>query len=893
VSDKKELTPQQEAYYARQKERDEAVNALSVTSDEAKERLIKKYGKDQKSLQIVLDTKPELIQKYYPFLMDAPKDRANLALSFLGWSYYNESPSIFNHHDGEYFYSKTREVWEHHRGEDGEYVTDPVTGRWIKLNERVAGTKWRLGKGEGGRFPFPKSLFDLVWDFGTVIVCEGEKDAINLNLYGVPALTLGGTSEKWSLFKETLAGMDVIIWLDNDESGRNAADRFFNELKDVCTSLMIVDWRRLDPSAENKADASDYLLKVGRIGADALLRRLKNSRFTVSVTKSWEEVAGAMMEKMSPLHHERDNELAEMMKIFIDVLKRDPESKAYSAIMDRANASLRKYPEKAELVRISRLDNLSDDEKENIKEYEKKCAKGVALLEDACEDAVLYEYFDKAMVGDMRKHVAADVVIHWHDSFRAVGVDFVRLSGQYLFWCGTHYHPVTDTQLSNSFNRFLEMARVNPKQRENYGTFKRPALESIRDKAYHIDDNKSRWEEYAIINHQGGTIIIDEAGNIQHKAHERDDCMTYVLPFAYDPNAKAKKWHKVLERILPDEAVRMVVQEYIGYLFLPGYLQNFLFLYGQGANGKSLLIKVIAALFDKKDVSNLTVQDMYDHKLHALRGKKLNISSELAGNATAHGQIETVKLIAEGGTITIDPKHEAPYDLNTPPKLVMSANTKLTGGGQNDGLIRRLIMIPFDVQIPKHERNAKLHKEIIAEEMPGVLNWAIEGLIRLVQNDNQFTQSNILDSAIEEYREETDQVYLYIKECLGQYVGAIPDDERMVRKVHDLPIIYNSRIMIPTKSVYQHYCLWAKESGVHEMKQPTFISKLCEKLKTKAENKRYKALTIKKTFAGGESSMAYESKTGNVLVGFSITGDIMLNVGGMNVTVMQTIEQGE
>lgn len=888
-----EKTEAQQRYHDRQKEREEAMLIASTTTEEAKEKLKVRYEKDQNALRRVLESKPELIQKYYPFLMDAPKERADLALSFMGWSHYHDSPSIFNHDNGEFYYGKTREKWDHHKDENGNNVINPETGYFIKLNTRVKGSKWIKGAGEHGSYPFPKALFDDLWSFGPIVVCEGEKDALNLSLYGVACLTLGGTSETWLPHREVLRDAHIILWLDNDEPGRKASDKFFHEIKEVCASVMIVDWRRLDPTAENKADASDYLVKIGRIGADALIRRLQNSRFVQSVTKTWEEVSGTMMEHLKPLHHERDNELSEMMKIFIDVLKRDPESKAYSAIMDRANAQIRKYPEKAELVRLSRLTNISDEEKANIAEFEKKCAKGVAILEDACEDAVLYEYFDKTMVGDMRKHVAADVVMHWHQSFQDIGVDFVRLSGQYLFWCGTHYQPVTDTQLSNTFNRFLEMSRVNPKQRENYGTFKRPALESIRDKAYHIDDMKSRWEEYAVINHQGGTIIIDENGNITHKAHEREDCMTYVLPYAYDPNAKATKWNKVLERALPDEAVRMVVQEYAGYLFLPGYIQNFLFLYGQGANSKSLIVKVISALFDKKDVSNLTVQDMYDHKLHALRGKKLNISSELSGNATAHGQIETVKLLAEGGTITVDPKHESPYDLIKPPKLIMSANTKLQGGGQNDGLIRRLIMVPFDVQIPKAERDPKLHLKIINDEMPGVLNWVIEGLVRLVKNDMQFTQSNILDSAIEEYREETDQVYLYIKECLGQYVGAVPDNDNVVRKVHDLPLIYNPNIMIPTKSVYQHYCVWAKEAGVHEMKQPTFISKLCEKLKTKAVNKRYNALTIKKTFAGGESSMEYVSKTGNVLVGFSITGDITINVGGMNVSVMDTIRQGE
>jgi len=699
--------------------------------------------------------------------------------------------------------------------------------------------------------------------------------------------------ERWEPHSEILRNRNVILWHDNDEAGMGANTSALDVLSGVCESVMIVDWRRLDPGAENKADVSDYLIKIGRIGADALIRRLKSSRYVVSVTKKWEEVSHEMFGKLQPLHFERDEELGEMMKIFIDALKNDKESNAYTKIMERANAQLMKYPEKYEMVRLSKLPQPSDDEKEKLKEWDKVRIKGVKLLEEACEDAVLYEYFSKTFAGDMRKHVTSDVVLHWSEAFNSIGVDFVRFGNAYLYWCGTHYNQATDTQIKNTFNRFLEMARINLKQRLNYGTFKRPAMDSIMDNAYFIDDVHTKWGDYAVINHQGGTIIIDDGGNVQHKAHDRDDYMTYVLPYMFNPGAKMPKWEKFLNRVVPDPSVQMVLQEYAGYLFLPTYLQKFLFLYGMGANGKSVFIKVIASLFDDANVSYLKVQDMYDHNLDVLNGKKLNISSELSGNATAKGQIETIKEIAEGATITVNPKHERPYKIYNPPKLIMSANTKLTGGGQNDGLIRRLTMIPFEVQIPDSEKNPNLHNEIIDEEMSGVLNWAIEGLLRLVKNKMHFTQSNILDDVIEEYREETDQVYLYIKECLGQYEGAYPDDAKVMRKVHDIPLIFDDKTVIPTKTIYAHYQLWAKESGSYEMKQANFISKLCEKLKTKSVTKRFKSITVKKGYSAGEAMVStYESKVGKAIVGFKINGDIQISVNGMNMTVMETVQQG-
>jgi len=483
------MTEAQQKYQERQEQMAAAKLIAEETSVEASTKCAKAYANDQEGLKWMLANHPRDIQKFFPFLMDAPKEFADVALSFMGWSRYHDSISITNHSNEVFHYRKVREKYDLARNEGGELLRDE-SGQFIKVG-RAKG-KWIAGAGEKTGFPFPLALFEHVDDFGSIVVCEGEKDALNLNLYGVPALTLGGVGERWEPHTEMLRGRNVILWHDNDEAGMNANSRASDVLNGICESVMIVDWRRLDPSADKKADVSDYLVKIGRIGADALLRRLKSSRYTVSVTKKWEEVSAEMFGKLLPLHYERDEELGEMMKIFIKALKNDTESNSYNEIMKRANALLNKYPEKAEMVRLSRLPQPSEDEKEKLKEWEKASIKGVKILETACEDAVLYEYFSKTMVGDMRKHVTSDVVLHWDEAFDAVGVDFVRFGNAYLYWCGTHYNQATDTQIKNTFNRFLEMARINLKQRLNYGTFKRPALESIMDNAYFIDDVHSK-----------------------------------------------------------------------------------------------------------------------------------------------------------------------------------------------------------------------------------------------------------------------------------------------------------------------------------------------------------------------------------------------------------------
>ena len=68
-----------------------------------------------------------------------------------------------------------------------------------------------------------------------------------------------------------------------------------------------------------------------------------------------------------------------------------------------------------------------------------------------------------------------------------------------------------------------------------------------------------------------------------------------------------------------------------------------------------------------------------------------------------------------------------------------------------DGYFRRLMIVPFKVQIPKNEINPNLAKEIIANELPGVMRWVLIGYSRLLQNQ-RFSHSKVIDSALEEYR---------------------------------------------------------------------------------------------------------------------------------------------
>lgn len=71
----------------------------------------------------------------------------------------------------------------------------------------------------------------------------------------------------------------------------------------------------------------------------------------------------------------------------------------------------------------------------------------------------------------------------------------------------------------------------------------------------------------------------------------------------------------------------------------------------------------------------------------------------------------------------------------------------------SNGFYRRFLIAPFNVQIPKSKINSNLLKDIISHELPGIMNWVLEGRERLRMN-GKFTDSPVMNKTLEEYRQK-------------------------------------------------------------------------------------------------------------------------------------------
>ena len=291
-----------------------------------------------------------------------------------------------------------------------------------------------------------------------------------------------------------------------------------------------------------------------------------------------------------------------------------------------------------------------------------------------------------------------------------------------------------------------------------------------------------------LINLQNGTFVITPEIQ-QLREFDRNDFITHQLDFAYDVNAKASKFQKYLDRVLPDKPLQMILAEFVGYVFVKQRtlkLEKALILFGNGANGKSVFFEIIIALLGPNNVSNYSLHSLTNENGYfraRLSDKLLNYASEISPKMDS----TFFKQLVSGEPIEARLPYKEPFLISDYAKLIFNTNILPREIENNEAFYRRFTLIPFSVTIPEEERDPTLSQQIIEEELAGVFNWVLSGLERLLIN-KRLTHSDVVDKSIQEYRQQSDTVYMFL------------DEENYTQDIHKekpLADLYN---------LYKEYC---------------------------------------------------------------------------------------
>jgi putative DNA primase/helicase len=253
------------------------------------------------------------------------------------------------------------------------------------------------------------------------------------------------------------------------------------------------------------------------------------------------------------------------------------------------------------------------------------------------------------------------------------------------------------------------------------------------------------------------------------RGHDPADLLTKMTGAAYDPDARGAEFAKFLERVQPDPVMRAYLARLLGHALEGRVVSHLLpIFHGAGANGKGTLTgAVLAALGDYADAADpeLLTARMFDaHPTGTadLFGTRLAVLHESDhGRRLAEG---TVKRLTGGDRIKVHRMREDFWHFEPSHTFLMLTNHKPAMGGTDEGIWRRLRLVPWDVVIPAAERDEDLGDRL-ALEAGAVLAWLAAGYRDW--RGQGLADPEQVTAATDAYRAESDALARFLEqECL-------------------------------------------------------------------------------------------------------------------------------
>ncbi|MEN6356410.1 MAG: phage/plasmid primase, P4 family [Armatimonadota bacterium] len=259
--------------------------------------------------------------------------------------------------------------------------------------------------------------------------------------------------------------------------------------------------------------------------------------------------------------------------------------------------------------------------------------------------------------------------------------------------------------------------------------------------------------------------------------HRQDNYITKLVPWNYDPEAECPAWLGFLDSIFQgNQHIIDYIQRAVGYA-LTGVIreQCLFFLYGVGSNGKSTFLNVIQDVLgdyakDTPTESLMVKQnDGISNDIARLRGARFVTAVEAEADKRMAESL--VKRLTGGDTITARFMRQEFFQFRGTFKIFLATNHKPGVRGTDDGIWRRIKMIPFLVRIPDSEQDATL-PDRLREEAEGVLAWAVRGC-RIWQKQG-LGEPEEVTAATAEYRDEMDFLGPFVADrCILQATQSV------------------------------------------------------------------------------------------------------------------------
>ncbi|MGK7753765.1 phage/plasmid primase, P4 family [Roseovarius sp. C03] len=346
--------------------------------------------------------------------------------------------------------------------------------------------------------------------------------------------------------------------------------------------------------------------------------------------------------------------------------------------------------------------------------------------------------------------------------------------------------------------------RSHAKGSGNSGSINNMLIEASVDVAVPVEDMNA---DKLAINTRSGLVRLVEREDVHESAwkgapvkvwsyellpHDRAHYISKIMPVEFIPDAPRPVFDKFLARVQPDPDLRDFLKRWFGYSItgLTGE-QKLVFMHGQGRNGKSTLVDCIAEIMADY-ATTLPIETLIGAEqrkgsdatpdLVRVPGARMIRASEPEEGKRMKEAF--IKQITGGEAMLIRKMQQEFIEIKPEFKLTIQGNHKPEIHGGDDGIWRRMLLVPFDVQIPEEEVDRLLGARL-REEAPGIFNWMLEGAIEYLQDGLQIPDA--IRAATADYRSESDPVGVFLKEeCV---ISGLERDEIPARDVIDAFIL--------------------------------------------------------------------------------------------------------
>ncbi len=372
---------------------------------------------------------------------------------------------------------------------------------------------------------------------------------------------------------------------------------------------------------------------------------------------------------------------------------------------------------------------------------------------------------------------------------------YVAAWGRWLVWDGRRWRneeTLAATDLIRGVCRHAALQADNPKLAAKLATsgtvggVERLARADRRHAATTAEWDADPW----LLNTPGGVVDL-RTGRL--RAHDRADRMTKITTAT--PGGDCPTWRRFLAEVTGGDAdLQAYLQRVSGYCLTGSTREHALFfLYGTGANGKSVFVNTLATILGDyaasapMDTFMETRSDRHPTDMAGLRGARFVSSIETEQDRRWNES--KVKAITGGDKVSARFMRQDFFEYTPQFKLVIAGNHKPAIRNIDEAMKRRLHLIPFTITVPPERRDKHLQQKLLAER-DGILAWALEGCLAW-QRLGRLDPPPQVVAATEEYFEAED--------ALGRWL-----EERCVREA-------NAKSL--TAELFTDWKQWAEAAG--------------------------------------------------------------------------------